>query len=235
MALILVCLSGARSFARPGALRFGTPPDPPDVSADAVSLPVFPVFRACYSPVRRPRLFLRDFNDLSCIWRTSAPCKSPVFFCAAFFLAALHRAGSSKRRTEHALSTRPEWKSGGTPARIAQQAHHHRREAVGRQRRRGDEGGDQMRHRRRPGGAAGLPGPHRPAAAASTARLHDARARHARRHAGCDQRDRAGTCTRRARPRRGRRPDAGGARVHPGARRGQARQGRCARRAERRR
>src|ERR1051325_5604875 len=42
-----------------------------------------PVFRPV-SPVLRPvffiGLFLRYFNDLSCIWRTPAPCKSPVFF-----------------------------------------------------------------------------------------------------------------------------------------------------------
>ena len=54
---------------------------PPETGA-SVLFPVlfFPCFRSCYSPVQRSRLFLRDFNSFSCIRRTSAPCKSPVFY-----------------------------------------------------------------------------------------------------------------------------------------------------------
>jgi hypothetical protein len=56
----------------------------PNRSDRPVNCPDLPVFRSCYSPVQRSRLFLRYFNGLSRILRTSAPCKSPVFFIRAF-------------------------------------------------------------------------------------------------------------------------------------------------------
>src|SRR4051794_24858757 len=55
---------------------------PGDASAAACFFPPVP-------PVLRPvffrGLFLRCFNDLSCIWRALTPCKSPVFFTTDFF------------------------------------------------------------------------------------------------------------------------------------------------------
>jgi hypothetical protein len=41
--------------------------------------PDFRLFPLFLRPVFSIGLFLRYFNDLSCIWRAPTPCKSPVF------------------------------------------------------------------------------------------------------------------------------------------------------------
>jgi hypothetical protein len=43
---------------------------------------LFPLFCALFFFIG---LFLRYFNDLSCIWRAPTPCKSPVFFYNGLF------------------------------------------------------------------------------------------------------------------------------------------------------
>ena len=60
----------------------------------------FSCFRSCYSPVRRARLFLSYFKAFSCIRRTSAPCKSPVFFSTSSASKSSHgrRCASSGLR-----------------------------------------------------------------------------------------------------------------------------------------
>jgi hypothetical protein len=47
---------------------------------------LFPLFCALFSSIG---LFLRYFNDLSCIWRAPTPCKSPVFFYNGLWTAPL--------------------------------------------------------------------------------------------------------------------------------------------------
>src|SRR5438105_2074502 len=88
--------------------------------------PVSPVLRSVFSV----GLFLRYFNDLSCIWRAPTPCKSPVFFYSGLFtiLVALAPAGLRslypplKGEGRSAARCAPGWGGGGaahTPPRRA--------------------------------------------------------------------------------------------------------------------
>jgi hypothetical protein len=52
----------------------------------------FRLFPLVLRPVFFIGLFLRYFNDLSCIWRAPTPCKSPVFFNGFFSRARSHLA-----------------------------------------------------------------------------------------------------------------------------------------------
>src|SRR5262249_23030620 len=67
----------------------------------------FLFFTPVSAPVTRKRLFLRYFNDLSCIWRAPTPCKSPVFFFDVFFTNGLHPVRHETRQTFASLHMRP--------------------------------------------------------------------------------------------------------------------------------
>jgi hypothetical protein len=84
--------SRALAYCRDGWRKLGNAPAR-NRRNRPVSFPVLPVFRPCYSPVPRARLFLRHFNGFSCIRRVSTPCKSPVFFSTGFFKTYPRRLG----------------------------------------------------------------------------------------------------------------------------------------------
>src|SRR5262249_5353064 len=64
--------------------------------------PVFPPVSPVLRPVFSRGLFPRYFNDLSCIWRASTSCKSPVFFYNELFQERAARACETRDSFSHA-------------------------------------------------------------------------------------------------------------------------------------
>jgi len=71
-----------------------------------VNFPVLPVFRSCYWPVQRSRLFLRCLNGFSCIRRTSAPVNRLYFLRGIFRRARGSRRPSPVFRRHNRTSSR---------------------------------------------------------------------------------------------------------------------------------